>query len=206
MELAMAVLHELPGRIRVYYPYLKMNEEICQRMMKTINEHDGFDNIRIEPRIATVLVHYDKEKYSIREVIDLLSTFQYLSEGTKVLGSYSEKRRSLERASHRALTSGILLTASYGLKALSQSNPMVDTLAIVYTGYTVLSHGDRQGGRLHHPDVITAFISSVALGPQKMTEVALTSWIMNIFELFQEYRDLQIKPRLSTFKLVEKFI
>lgn len=191
----MEILSEIPGRIRVHYQDLTMTSDICRQMETTLAARPGITYVRPEPRISTLLVKYDTTVLTFDRVIQILSTFSLYDDGETLSTEYYRQERSLHRAVQRSIISGCLLAGSYAFHFLNAPSRMLDAFATVYTGYTVLSHGDREHGRLHHPDIITGFITSLTLGPSKMTEVALTSWVMNIFELREDYHRLMAHHR-----------
>ncbi|KRL01638.1 HMA2 domain-containing protein [Liquorilactobacillus capillatus] len=186
----MLILHEIPGRIRVYYETLVFSEKNCRRIQTSLSQKEGIIDFRIEPRITTLTVRYDPEILELNEVVRTLLVFQLYNDGEHISKTYVQGQKSFEREVQRSATSGILLATSFGLKLLGYPNVLIDTFATVFTGYTILSHGDRRKGRIHHPDILTAFITSFTLGPKKMTEVALTSWVINVLELINDYQKL----------------
>jgi hypothetical protein len=186
----MKILHEIPGRVRVYYPDLKMSPNICRQITYSLSARQGIISVRTEPRISTVVVYYDQAALSFDQVIRILSVFELYDDGQLLSRDFWQQSASLRRAVQRSAVSGVLLTMSYATHFLQHPNALLDVFTTIFTGYTVLSHGDRKQGRIRHPDIITAFITSFALGPTKMTEVALTSWIVNALELIQDYHQL----------------
>ncbi|WP_311406732.1 HMA2 domain-containing protein [Liquorilactobacillus uvarum] len=186
----MLILHEIPGRIRVYYETLVFSEKNCRRIQLNLSQKKGILSFRVEPRITTLTVRYDSETLDLNEVVRMLLIFQLYNDGEHISKTYVQGQKSFEREVKRSATSGVLLAASFGLKLVGYQNVLIDTFATVFTGYTILSHGDRRKGRFHHPDVLTAFITSFTLGPKKMTEVALTSWAINLLELINDYQKL----------------
>lgn len=190
MEERIAVLHDIPGRIRVHYPTLVFSQLIQLRIKRNLMELNGVTSTRIEPRIGTLTVLYDPQKIRICELIEILASFSYYKDAPQVSDKTARNWQSFQRARNRSFVSGGLLAGNYFLKLVGQPNSMLDVFSTIYTGYTVLSHGDRQKGRIHHPDILTGLITSVTLGPNKMNEVALTSWLMNLFEVYRDYQEL----------------
>lgn len=186
----MLILHEIPGRIRVYYETLVFSEKNRRRIQGNLAQKKGILSFRVEPRITTLTVRYDPAVLDLNEVVRTLLVFQLYNDGEYISRTYVQGQKSFEREVQRSAISGILLAASFGLKLVGYPNVLLDTFATVFTGYTILSHGDRRKGRFHHPDVLTAFITSFTLGPKKMTEVALTSWVINLLELINDYQKL----------------
>jgi hypothetical protein len=186
----MEILHEIPGRVRVYYPDLKMTPNICRQINYSLLARQGITSVRTEPRISTVTVYYNQQLLTFDQVIRILLLFGLYDDGQLLSRDFWQQSASLRRAVQRSAVSGALLTASYVAHFLQRPSSMLDIFTTIFTGYTVLSHGDRKQGRIKHPDIITAFITSFALGPTKMTEVALTSWIVNVLELAQDYHQL----------------
>jgi hypothetical protein len=197
-----AILHEIPGRIRVCYPELSMNKRIQKQIEHNLSQTSGVNFIRVEPVISTVTVKYDTTVTRFENVFAVLNSFRYYTKNGNIEEKYSVSIQSFNRAVQRSAISGLLLGGSYLMKALNSPNTQLDLIATVFTGYTVLSHGDRNHDRIHHPDILTAFITSFALGPGKMTEAALTSWIMNVLELTQDYRRIKDRNEILTRETV----
>lgn len=190
MDERIAVLHDIPGRVRVYYSTLDFSERITLRIKRNLTELNGVEHTRIEPRIGTLTVRYDPREIRICDLIEVLASFSYYQDAPQFSEKTSRNWQSFQRARNRSLVSGSLLVSNYFLKLIGRPSSMLDIFSTIYTGYTVLSHGDRQKGRIHHPDILTGLITSVTLGPNKMNEVALTSWLMNLFEVYRDYQEL----------------
>lgn len=190
MSEKMAVLHDISGRIRVYYPQLIFSDEVAQRMERNLVELLGVQKVRMEPRIGTITVGYDPEQLRAYDLIQALLSFSYYEDTPLISNQNAKNWQSFYRARNRSVVSGCLLVGNYLFKLAGKPSSTLDIFSTIYTGYTVLSHGDRKKGQIRHPDILTGLISSVTLGPGKMNEVAFTSWLMNLFELYHDYQEL----------------
>jgi Cu2+-exporting ATPase len=68
------VVHETPGRIRLYHPSLHRRKEVCQSIERELMSVLGIDNYKTSPLRATVLVTYKPKKIRREQIIEILDS------------------------------------------------------------------------------------------------------------------------------------
>lgn len=143
----------------------------------------GISQVRIEPIIHTMVIHYDKNELNHKHVLRYVSLFfqQFHLESRPIM----PKRDDLRSELIRSFVSGVLLLATFLRKNVPHRPDLFDYLVVISTSYTVLSHGEN---KLSHPDIITGIFSMVSLGTQNILQVAFFTWIVNLIEVFNDLR------------------
>jgi heavy metal translocating P-type ATPase len=68
------VLHEIPGRLRLYNPALYRRRELCEAIEREFMNTFGIDRYSTHEFTATVLIHYDPEQIQKHQLIEILET------------------------------------------------------------------------------------------------------------------------------------
>lgn len=143
----------------------------------------GIEQVRIEPIIQSMIIHYDPKTLQAKEIVHYTSLF-FLKIQDKSLQLFSPKSH-LKADLYRSLFSGVLLLIAFLRKTVVHRPDAFDYLVVISTSYTVLSHGEN---KLRHPDVMTGLISMLSLGPQNILQIAMVTWAVNLLEVFNDMR------------------
>ena len=163
------------------------HEQDCDLIESLLSSLKGIQAIRMEPIIQTVLIQYDLEEISQKQLLQCMSFYfkQQPSRSTyPIIGQATPKIRG---AVFRSFVAGVLLLFAYlQNSSFKEPTPIVYS-AIIATGYAVLSHGTHN--KLGHPDVLTGILSLGSLGPANMLHGAMATWAVNVLELLHEMKD-----------------
>lgn len=143
----------------------------------------GIEQVRIEPIIQNMIIHYNKRELNHKHVLRYISLFFQQSHiGSKHI---MPNRDVIRKDLLRSFVSGVFLLAAFLRKNVKHRPDAFDYLVVISTSYTVLSHGEN---KLSHPDVITGILSMLSLGAQNILQVAMVTWIVNLIEVFNDLR------------------
>ncbi|SDN51446.1 HMA2 domain-containing protein [Bacillus sp. OK048] len=176
------ILHDIPGRIRLQILALrdKTSHAEIEGMFSSLN---GIRLVRIEPVINTMLVEYDDGHLSRNSLLRYISLFFQQTRFDPFDSLMVNLKPRLRSELFRSLVSGLLLFAAYMRKATVKRPDAFEYIAVIATGYTVLSHGTN---KLNHPDVLTGIISLVSLGTGNMLHISTITWAINIIEILYD--------------------
>ena len=182
MEPKFYILHDIPGRIRLQIPALR-DKTAHTEIEGMFSSLKGIHLVRIEPIIQTMLVEYDVEILTRNNLLKYVSLFFQQTRFDPFDSLMVNLKPNLRSELFRSLVSGILLFTAYMRKATVKSPDTFENIAVIATGYTVLSHGTN---KLRHPDVLTGIISLVSLGTGNMLHISIITWTINILEIFYD--------------------
>lgn len=143
----------------------------------------GIVQVRIEPVIQSLIIHYNNQILTSKHVLRYVSLFFQGFVESKVQTPGSTKKTAADLL--RSFISGALLLAAFLRKHGKRRPDAFDYLVVISTSYTVLSHGEN---KLSHPDVLTGIISMLSLGAENILQVAMVTWIVNLLEVFSDMR------------------
>ncbi len=183
MYLKYKIVHAIPGRIRLSIPILEnmRDYDSIQMMFESIT---GINQIRIEPEINAMIIHYDWQQLDKSIILKDIGLFFSQIEDDKLPDSMDRKK--MLKAIVKSIISGLLILAAYMRRNGRLGPDLFDYLAFISTSYTVLSHGEN---RLSHPDVLTGIVSIFSLGAQNIISVSLMAWFVNLIEVMIELRN-----------------
>ena len=179
------IAHDIPGRLRLIIPGLGEREDL-KAVEKLFSSIEGVWRVRIEPLIYSMLVEYDNQIMSKHELLQYISIFFKQIRYDPLDDLMVNVKPGLRRDLFRSLLTGVLLFIAYTRKTSASRPDMLDYLVSISAGYTVLSHGTTD--KLKHPDVITGLVSMFSLGTNNILQVASITWLVNLFELFQDLK------------------
>ncbi len=179
MEPKFYILHDIPGRIRLQIPALrdKTSHAEIETMFSSLK---GIRFVRIEPLIQTMLIEYDLVSLTRNNILRYVSLFFQQTRFDPFDSLMVNLKPRLRSDLFRSLVSGLLLFAASIRKTSVNRPDAFDYIAVIATGYTVLSHGTN---KLSHPDVLTGIFSLVSLGAGHMLHISIVTWAINIIEL-----------------------
>ena len=182
MNFKYKIIHSIPGRIRLKIPALANTKEhsVIEEMFTSIK---GVQQVRIEPIIQSMIIHYNVKELQGCQVLRYVSLFipQVQDESLQLFSPKSHLNADL----YRSIFTGVLLFIAFLRKNVISRPDAFDYLVVISTSYTVLSHGEN---KLRHPDVMTGLISMLSLGPQNILQVAMVTWAVNLIEVFNDMR------------------
>lgn len=143
----------------------------------------GIENVRIEPIIQGMIIHYNQTELNHKHVLRYISLF--FQQAQADIHTLLPGREELRKDLIRSFISGSLLLAAFLRNNVKHRPDAFDYLVVISTSYTVLSHGEN---KLSHPDVITGIISMLSLGAQNILQVAMVTWVVNLIEVFNDMR------------------
>nr|WP_246188406.1 hypothetical protein [Metabacillus lacus] len=161
-----------------------LNDKTSHREIEAMfSSLKGIQQVRIEPLISTMLIKYDDKLLSRNVLLRYVSLF-FQQTRFDPLDSLMVKLKPRFRSElFRSLVSGVLLFAAFLRKSTIRKPDAFEYIAVIATGYTVLSHGTN---KINHPDVLTGIISLVSLGTGNMLYISMVTWAVNIIEIFYE--------------------
>jgi hypothetical protein len=179
MEYQLVVAHDIPGRIRLVIPSLGERKDY-KSIEQLFSSVKGISGVRIQPVIHSMTLEYDTKLIHRNVLLKYISSFfqQIRYDPWDDLMVYVKP--TLRRDVFRSVLSGLLLLIAYARKTAGPRPDMLDYLATVSTGYTVLSHGT---SKLRHPDIITGMISMFSLGTNNILQVSAITWLVNLLEI-----------------------
>ena len=192
------ILHDIPGRLRVHVPAFRKYQdyEDIQTMFSSLK---GIQNVRIQPIIQTIVIHYKSDEITQKQLLRCMSLFFRQQPYHALMGHVKPKiRGDLIRS---LVAGGLLLFAYLQNASFKKPTPLVYG-AIIATGYAVLSHGTQN--KLGHPDILAGILSLGSLGPANMLHGAMVTWAVNVLELLHEMREENkvYPPDISSYRYV----
>lgn len=188
MDPSFYILHDIPGRLRLHIPVLS-NYHKYEEIKTAFTPIKGVQDIRIQPIIKTMLIHYKVEEISRDQLLKCVSLY-FLSQPSPpfnyVRGHTLPKiRQSLVNS---IIAGGLLLLAFIQGTTFKQPTALAYG-AVIATGYAVLSHGTQN--KLRHPDVLTGVLSLTSLDPANMLRGAMITWAVNALELLYDMHQIK---------------
>ena len=184
------IRYHIPGRMRLYVPALQHMDE-SKAVCELFESIKGIRHVRIEPLIGAMIVEYDPAFMSKKQLLRNIGLFFHqLSDDFRVLQSQSGNVR---KDLMKSMMTGILLLIAFIRKVNNPMPDLFDYLVVISTSYTVLTHGEN---KINHPDVLTGIVSMASLGSQKILQVSLLTWIVNLIEVINEIRTGSSDPHI----------
>ncbi|KGX91059.1 hypothetical protein N781_04935 [Pontibacillus halophilus JSM 076056 = DSM 19796] len=177
-----AIIHDIPGRLRLNVPALYDKQEYDQ-IGDLFSSIKGIVSVRIEPIIQSMIIYYNEEVIHKRSILRFVSLFFKQTKFDPLDNIMVNINPSQRKDLLRSLVTGFLLLLAYLNKSSGKVPGMLDYAVVISTAYTVLSHGEN---KLRHPDVITGIVSMLSLGTGNILHVAMVTWAVNVIELFND--------------------
>jgi hypothetical protein len=179
MEEQFLIAHDIPGRIRLIIPALGERNDY-KSIENLFTSMDGLTGVRIEPVINSMTLQYEPQTIHRNLLLKYVSIFFKQIRYDPWDDLMVHVKPTLRRDVFRSVLSGVLLLIAYARKTTGPRPDILDYLATVSTGYTVLSHGTN---KLRHPDIITGIISMFSLGTNNILQVSAITWAVNLLEI-----------------------
>jgi hypothetical protein len=179
MEYQLVIAHDIPGRIRLIIPALGEREDY-KAIEHLFSSVKGMHNVRIQPVIHSMTLEYDTNSLHRNVLLKYVSSFFQQIRYDPWDDLMVHVRPTLRRDVFRSVLTGLLLLIAYARKTTGPRPDVLDYLATVSTGYTVLAHGTN---KLRHPDIITGIISMFSLGTNNILQVSAITWVVNLLEI-----------------------
>ncbi|MCM3766432.1 HMA2 domain-containing protein [Neobacillus niacini] len=200
MDPKMYILHDIPGRLRLYIPMLSAyhEQEEIKMMFTSLR---GVQDVRIQPIIQTMLIHYEADEISRNQLLKCVLLFFYSQPSLPFNYVMSKITPNVRGSFVRSLIAGGLLLLAY-IQGTSFKQPTALVYgAVIATGYAVLSHGTQN--KFRHPDIITGILSLASLGPANMLHGAMITWAVNVLELLHDMQSNKpVLSGMSSYRLV----
>ena len=87
--------HAIPGRLRIKIPQVKDSQEHGQKVERVLRRIGGVNSVRANPLTGNVLVLFDSDSLTHKDVVDILVMQGYLKR--KSNDSRRPQRRSLDQ-------------------------------------------------------------------------------------------------------------
>jgi hypothetical protein len=179
MEDHFVIAHDIPGRIRLTIPALGERKDY-KSIENLFSSLKGIISARIQPVIDSMTLEYDAQSIHRNVLLKYVSIFFKQIRYDPWDDLIVHVKPTLRRDVFRSVLSGVLLLIAYARKTTGPRPDILDYLATVSTGYTVLSHGTN---KLRHPDIITGIISMFSLGTNNILQVSAITWVVNLLEI-----------------------
>jgi hypothetical protein len=179
MEDHFVIAHDIPGRIRLTIPALGERKDY-KSIENLFSSLKGIITARIQPVIYSMTLEYDAESIHRNVLLKYVSIFFKQIRYDPWDDLIVHVKPTLRRDVFRSVLSGVLLLIAYARKTTGPRPDILDYLATVSTGYTVLSHGTN---KLRHPDIIAGIISMFSLGTNNILQVSAITWVVNLLEI-----------------------
>ncbi|MDQ0257285.1 hypothetical protein J2S74_004743 [Evansella vedderi] len=180
-----AIMHDIPGRLRIIIPPLGDNKDY-EKMEEMFASLSGVKKVRIEPIIRSMLIEYDLELMERKVLLGYISLFFEKTWCDPIDNLMGKVTPSIRKDLFRSVISGFLLLLAFTRKSVRPRPDIIDYAVVISTGYTVLSHGNQGQNKLGHPDIITGIITMLSLGTQNILQVSFVTWAVNLFEIFYD--------------------
>ena len=185
------IKHHIPGRMRLFVPALQHMEE-SESICELFESIKGIERVRIEPMIGAMIVEYDPAIMSGNRLLRNIGLFFHqIADDFRVL---QDKTSTVRKDLLKSMMTGVLLLIAFIRKTKNPLPDLFDYLVVISTSYTVLTHGEN---KINHPDVLTGIVSMASLGSQKILQVSLLTWIVNLIEVMNEIRTGFASPQQS---------
>lgn len=200
MDPRLYILHDIPGRLRLYIPMLSIHHEY-EEIKTMFTSLRGVQDVRIQPIIQTMLIYYKAEDISRNQLIKCVSLFFHSQSAPPFNYVMSNITPKVRGSLVRSLIAGGLLLLAY-IQGTSFKQPTALAYgAVIATGYAVLSHGTQN--KFRHPDILTGILSLVSLGSANMLHGAMITWAVNVLELLHDMQtNKTVLSGMSSYKFV----
>ncbi|WP_236561160.1 HMA2 domain-containing protein [Pontibacillus sp. HMF3514] len=187
MEVKYAIIHEIPGRLRIIIPALgdKKEYHAIEYMFSSLN---GIKDVKIEPIIQSMVIEYNSDVVSRKNILEYISLFFKQTDLDPLDNLMVQVKPNIRKDIFRSLISGLLILIAYTRKTIGNRPDTLDYAVVISTAYTVLSHGKN---KFSHPDVITGIVSMFSLGTKNILHVSLATWAVNLLEIFHDIKRSQ---------------
>ncbi|AIF52147.1 cation-translocating P-type ATPase [Pelosinus sp. UFO1] len=109
------IVHQIPGRIRVYHPRIKYNPNLAAQIEMLLREQKGIEECKANPKSGKILIKYNRDMISEEVLWPLLQNQSYNTSKPKVCKREKTKPFELEDVS---IPTQIALVAIGGLALL----------------------------------------------------------------------------------------
>ncbi|KAA9030618.1 HMA2 domain-containing protein [Niallia endozanthoxylica] len=185
------VLHDIPGRLRIQVPLLRnySSFDVIERYYCAIK---GIEQVRIEPAIMTMVIIYNTQKISKREIFQFIALFFQQRNWDPVQSIFINSTPGIRKAIVRSAVTGLMLLVAVIKKRYTRKIDVFDYLVVISTAHTVLSHGESD--RYRHPDILTGIISLFSLGASNLLHVCIVTWAVNVLEILHDIKRANHRP------------
>ena len=175
-ELQITILHELPGRLRVFMSHPLKDAETFGT---TLQDHEGIEPIRYTRRTQTVLVYFDPAIIQREELLVRMALAFSLEHGYLPV-EVNKKDAGGQLTAPEAISGGLLL-ASGILRSLGVQSPWQQKFEHTAGGTTaaaVLLHGVREmrTSAVFHPELLSLAYLAVGILRGRGFQAAVFTW------------------------------
>jgi len=195
--LKVKVVHSLPGRVRLR---LSVLPDDAGKMIKTVKNHPGIENIGFSQVTRSVLLRYNPAETSQEELIIRVAVFISLENELQPVQVFSDT--GVSEVSDTAFLSGFLILVSLASRIVPQLatwRNMFDWIAGVGTAYSIFDHGYeefRERGNFD-PEVLSVIYLLTSFSQGKFLPATLFTWIATYGRHLIRYsaQNVEIHPR-----------